>query len=125
MSAHAGTRRLAGVLLLVVGAVHLQQYADFIRDVPTIGTLFALNAAGAGVIVAMLTVPRMRALAAMGGIGLCLGSLVSVGLSFTSSGIFKYTEQSLRTPIAIAILAEVAGVIALAVVLLRDRHARS
>ncbi len=123
MSAHAGTRRLAAVLILVVGAVHLQQYADFIRDVPTIGTLFALNAVGAGVIVAMLTVPRMRVLAAIGGIGLCLGSLVSVALSFTSSGIFEYTEQSLRTPIAIAIAAEVAGVIALAAGLLRGRRA--
>lgn len=117
-----GLRSAAAALIVVVGGVHLQQYADFIKDVPTIGTLFWLNAAGAGVIVAMLGFPRLRGLAALGGLGLCIGSLVSIALSFTTAGIFDYTEQSLRTPIVIAIAAESVAVCALAALLLFGRR---
>jgi len=120
MPASNGLRHLAAMLILVVGVVHLQQYADFIKDVPTIGTL---NAAGAGAIVAMFAVPRLRLLAALGGLGLCLGSLVSLALSFTDGGIFDYTEQSLRTPIVIAILAEAIAVLLLAPLVLRALRA--
>lgn len=112
-------RRIGALLIVVVGAVHLQQYADFIKDVPTIGTLFLLNGAGAGVLVAMLAARRLRVPAALGAIGLCLGSLVAIGLSFTDGGIFDYTEQDLRTPIVIAIVAEVAALLTLGIVLLR------
>ena len=37
-------RYLGALATFVVGAVHLQQYADFISDVPTIGVLFLLTA---------------------------------------------------------------------------------
>jgi len=125
MHAASGLRFPAAVLIVVVGAVHLQQYRDFIKDVPTIGTLFVLNAAGAGVLVAMLAFPRLRAPAALGGVGLCIGSLVSVALSFTDSGIFGYTEQSLRTPIVIAIVAEAAALLLLMVFMASGRRTRT
>lgn len=107
-------RYLGALMIVIVGAVHLQQYADFIKDVPTIGTLFVLNGAGAGAIVLMLAIPRLRALGAATGIALCLGSLVSIALSFTSTGIFDYTETDLRTAIVIAIAAEAIAFAALA-----------
>ncbi len=44
---------VAAVLAAVVAAVHLQQYVDFISEVPTVGVRFVLNAAGgAGLAVA-------------------------------------------------------------------------
>lgn len=125
MSSTAGARYLGGLMILVVGSVHLQQYADFIKDVPTIGALFVLNAAGAGVIVVMLAVPRLRLLAAIAGVALCIGSLVSVALSFTSSGIFAYTEPDLRTPIVIAILSEAVALMALATIAARAANLRA
>lgn len=106
MTSTDAVRYLGALMIAIVGAVHLQQYADFIKDVPTIGTLFVLNGAGAGAIVLMLAIPRLRALGAAMGIALCLGSLVAIALSFTSTGIFDYTETDLRTAVVIAIAAE-------------------
>lgn len=65
-----------GVATFLVGAIHLQQYADFIKDVPTIGTLFLLNSFAAGLICLMLAT-RLRTLAALGGIAVSAGALVS------------------------------------------------
>ena len=42
-------RRAGAVALLAVGAVHLQQYLTGYNVLPTIGTLFLLNAIGAWV----------------------------------------------------------------------------
>lgn len=42
-------RYLGAIATNVLGAVHLQQYADFISDVSTVGMLFLLNALAAGV----------------------------------------------------------------------------
>ena len=44
------TRFLGALSLLAVGAVHLQQYDYLYSTIPTIGTLFLLNFAGATVI---------------------------------------------------------------------------
>ncbi len=122
MSSTQGLRRLAALMLVVVGAVHLQQYADFIRDVPSIGELFLLNGAGAGVLVAMLAAPRLRLLGAVGGMALCAGSLVAISLSFTSGGILDYTETDLRAPIVIALAAEIIALAALVTVVTFDRR---
>src|SRR5437867_4449622 len=42
-----GVRALGALSLLAVGAVHLQQYVTLYSAIPTIGTLFVLNFAGA------------------------------------------------------------------------------
>jgi hypothetical protein len=99
---------LAAVLMVVIAGVHFQQYVDFMSEIPTIGVLFLLNAAGgAGLAVALISrEPLLRLLAALGGVGLALGSLVSIGLAL-DGGIFGYQESTLRLPIAIAIAAEV------------------
>ena len=92
--------------------MHLQQYADFISDMPTIGVLFALNAAGPGAIAIALATGR-AALGALGGIMLSAGSIASIAISMTAQGLFDYTEPTLRAPVAIAIIAEVAAIVLL------------
>jgi hypothetical protein len=100
-------RRAAAALMLVVGGVHFQQYVDFMSHVPTVGVLFLLNAAGAAAIAVALAGAdgEVRGLAALGGIGLSLGSLVCLVISLTSS-FAGFHEPSLRLPIVIAIVAE-------------------
>lgn len=112
-------RYLAAVLIVAVGAVHFQQYVDFMSEVKTIGVLFLLNAAGAAAIaVALLSSePLLRRLAAAGGIALCAGSLVSILLS-TGSGIFGYQEPDWRTPMILAVAFEALAMPTLAAVLL-------
>ena len=47
-------RVLAVALLLVEGGIHLQQYEGPLHAVPTISTLFVLNAVGAAVLALVL-----------------------------------------------------------------------
>jgi hypothetical protein len=110
----------AATLVAVTAGVHFQQYVDFISEVPTVGVLFLLNAAGgAGLAVALVSADRrLRALAALGSIGLVTGSLVSIAIAL-SGNFFGYSEPTLRLPIVIAILAEVAAVPILGLLLVR------
>ena len=105
-------RYLGAFATIAVGAVHLQQYADFIHDVPTIGVLFLLNAAGAGAVAVLLTTRRVT-LAAIGGVALSLGALISIAISMTADGLFGYTEPTFRAPVTVAVVAEVAAVLLL------------
>lgn len=126
MSAGRGgsLRCVAAALVLVVGLVHLQQYVDFISEVETIGWLFLLNAAGGtGLTVALLWPDRnLSRLAAVGGLALCLGSLVAIVLAM-GGGIFGYQEPSWRGQVVLAVIAEVAALPALAGYLLLGRRA--
>ncbi|MBV9819563.1 MAG: hypothetical protein JOZ07_14615 [Solirubrobacterales bacterium] len=114
----------AAALLLVVAGVHFQQYVDFMSLVPTVGVLFLLNAAGgAGLAAALLGADRgLRRLAALGGLAVCVGSLVSIAIALAGS-FFGYHEPSLRLPIVIAIAAEVLALPALGGVLVGARSA--
>jgi len=114
-------RSLGALATLVVGAVHLQQYADFISDVPTIGVLFLLNGLGAGV-VAILLATRRAPLGALGGIVVSAGALVSITISMTDNGLFDYTEPALRGAVVIAIAAEAAAVVLLLAYLVTRRR---
>ncbi|HVF78820.1 MAG TPA: hypothetical protein VNA28_11025 [Solirubrobacteraceae bacterium] len=111
-SASTALRYLGALATIVVGAVHLQQYADFISDVPTIGVLFLLNGLGAGV-VAILLATRRAPLGALAGVALSVGALVSIVISMTDTGLFEYTEPTLRGAVVIAIAAEAAAVVLL------------
>jgi hypothetical protein len=52
-------RLLAAALILIVAGVHFQQYVDFMSEVPTVGVLFLLNAAGGtGLALALLSPER-------------------------------------------------------------------
>ncbi len=113
-------RYLGALATIVVGAVHLQQYADFIADVPTIGVLFLLNGLGAGV-VAILLATRRATLGAMGAIALSVGALVSILTSMTATGLFGYTEPTFRFAVILAMVAEAAAIVLL-LAYLANRH---
>jgi len=117
---------LAAALVAVIAGVHFEQYVDFISQVPTIGVLFLLNAAGgAGLALALLSADsRLRLLAALGSAGLAAGSLVSIGIALSGS-LFGYSEPTLRLPIVIAIVAEVAVIPVLVRLVTRELNSRS
>jgi hypothetical protein len=120
-------RAIAAALVLVIAGVHFQQYVQFMSHVPWVGVLFLLNAGGgAAIAIALLGPDRdIRTLAALGGIGLALGSLVSLVIALTSS-FAGYHEPTLRTAILIAIISEALALPVLAALVvdaLRDRRA--
>ncbi len=114
MRTSADALRYFGALAtVIVGAVHLQQYADFIADVPTIGVLFLLNGLGAGVVTILLATRHAR-VGAIGGIALSAGALVSVLISMTDTGLLDYTEPTFRSAVIVAVAAEAAAIVLLA-----------
>jgi hypothetical protein len=112
---------LAAALVVVIAGVHFQQYVDFMSEVPVVGVLFLLNAAGgAGLAFALLSGERrLRLLAAGGSIGLAGGALISVAIAL-SGNFFGYSEPTLRAPIVIAIVAEAMVIPVLAILVRRE-----
>ena len=112
-------RTLGALAVLVVGAVHLQQYFGAgIGTVSVIGPLFLLNFAGAMVIGLALLIPsaRMRVLhllLALGGIGLAATSFVFLFVAEHQS-LFGFRESGYRAAIVIALAAEAVAAVALA-----------
>lgn len=111
----------AGVL--ATGADHLDEYAaNGFSTVPTIGTLFLLNfvaatAVGAGLLLPLRWItPRfaepVRALLALGGIGIAATSLIGLWIS-ESSSLFGFTDYGFRPTIAAAVVAEGTAIVAL------------
>lgn len=111
---------LGAVAVVATGVDHLQQYyGNDYSTVPTIGTLFFLNFVSAVVIAAGLIAPLRRVAgrhaevvrAAFAASGIGLGALSLTGLFISEgSGLFGFVEHGYRTPIVIAIVAEVAAV---------------
>jgi hypothetical protein len=100
--------------ILVVGGIHAQQYYDaYFRVVPTIGTLFLLSFIGAGIVGAVLLAPvhllgrrlgdLVLALAALGAIGIALGTLVSLLIS-EYMPLFGFMESGYRISIVLRLL---------------------
>jgi hypothetical protein len=118
-------RVLGALAVLVVGAVHLDQYfAVHFGVVPIIGPLFALNFAGATVIGLGLLVPhaRMRllhVLLALGGIGLAATAFVSLFVS-EHQPLFGFQDYGYRPAIVVALAAEAAAVVLLGSFLVAD-----
>ena len=117
--------RLLGALsILGVGAVHLQQYSsNGYSTVPTIGTLFLLNAISAGVVGFALLLPLERLLGrrrgdaavgilALAGVAIAVGSLVALFISETGT-LFGFSEGGYRTVIDIAIAVEALATVSL------------
>jgi hypothetical protein len=107
-------RYLGAVSILLVGAVHAQQYYDaYFSVVPTIGTLFLLSFVGAGVVGVALIAPVRRlgqsigdlilVVAALGAIGIAVGSLVSLLVS-EYTPLFGFMESGYRLAIVLALL---------------------
>jgi len=107
-------RYLGAISILVVGAIHAQQYyGAYFRVVPTIGTLFLLSFVGAGVVGAVLLLPVRRlakrrgnlvlAVAALGAIGIALGTLVSLLIS-EYMPLFGFMESGYRLAIVLTLI---------------------
>jgi hypothetical protein len=107
-------RFLGAVSIVVVGVIHAQQYYDaYFSVVPTIGTLFLLSFIGSGVVGATLIAPVRRlgrrigdlilVLAAVGGIGIAVGSLVSLLIS-EHQPLFGFMESGYRLAIVLTIV---------------------
>jgi hypothetical protein len=109
-------RYLGAVSVILVGVVHAQQYYDaYFSVVPTIGTLFLLSFVGAGSVGAVLFAPMRRlgrageailALAALGGIGIALGTLVSLLVS-EYTPLFGFMESGYRLAVDLTLLFDV------------------
>ncbi|HZO95747.1 MAG TPA: hypothetical protein VFB42_00090 [Gaiellaceae bacterium] len=94
--ARLGARALGALSLLAVGAVHLQQYLWLYSAIPTIGTLFVLNFAGATAVGLGLLAPLERVSARLGGAAVALLALAGAGQAATS---FVFLLVSERTPL--------------------------
>jgi hypothetical protein len=98
----------------LVGVVHAEQYyGAYFSVVPTIGTLFLLSFVGSGVVAVVLIAPVRRlgrsvgdlilVLAALGGIGIAVGSLASLLISeFTP--LFGFMESGYRVAVVLALV---------------------
>jgi hypothetical protein len=89
-------RVLGALALLAVGAVHLQQYFELYSSIPTIGTLFLLNFAGATVVGVGLLAPVERLFGRLGGTVLALLTLAGIVQAATA---FVFLFISERTPL--------------------------
>jgi hypothetical protein len=121
-------RYLGALALLAVGAIHAQQYYyAYFSSVPTIGVLFLLSFIGAGVLGVVLIAPVRRlgqnigdlilVLAALGGIGIAFGSLVSLLIS-EYTPLFGFMESGYRLAIVLALVSDALTTVLLGVFVL-------
>ena len=107
-------RYLGAVSVLVVGAVHAQQYyGAYFRAVPTIGTLFLLSFAGSGVVGAVLLTPVRRlgrsigdlilVAAAPAAIAIAAGSLAGLLVS-EYTPLFGFMESGYRLAVVLTLV---------------------
>jgi hypothetical protein len=110
-------RYLGAVSILLVGAVHAQQYYDaYFSVVPTIGPLFLLSFVGAGVVGAVLFAPVRRlapragdailALAALGAISIALGTFAALLIS-EYTPLFGFMESGYRLAVVLTLVFDV------------------
>jgi hypothetical protein len=130
-------RYLGALSILAVGAVHAQQYyGAYFSVVPTIGTLFLLSFVGAGVVGVVLIAPVKRlgrnlgdlilVLAALGAIGIALGSLVSLLVS-EYMPVFGFMVSGYRLAIVLALVFDALTTVSLGLLVLivaRQRRVR-
>jgi len=107
-------RYLGAASVLVVGAVHAQQYyGAYFRAVPTIGTLFLLSFAGSGVVGAVLLTPVRRlgrsigdlilVAAALAAIAIAAGSLAGLLVS-EYTPLFGFMESGYRLAVVLTLV---------------------
>ena len=121
-------RFLGAASILMVGAIHAQQYYDaYFYVVPTIGPLFVLTFVGSGIVGAALLAPvrlfggrigdLILSVAAVAGIGIALGTLVSLVVS-EYTPLFGFMESGYRLAIVLTIVFDVLSAVFLGCFLL-------
>jgi hypothetical protein len=132
--ARSGLRYLAVLLLLGIGAIHLQQYfAVYYRVIPVIGPLFAASFALAVVLAAALAAPLERipsigrglvVLTALG--GACFAAGVIIGLEISEfASLFGFHEHGYRPAISLSLAFEAASLVALVLFMILQIRARA
>lgn len=127
-------RYLGALSILVVGVIHAQQYYDaYFSFVPTIGTLFLLSFVGSGVVGVTLIAPVRRlgrnigdlilVLAALGAIGIALGSLASLLIS-EYRPLFGFMESGYRLAIVLTLVFDTLATVFLGLFVLIVARAR-
>ena len=107
-------RYLGAVSLLMVAAIHAQQYYDaYFSAVPTIGRLFMLNIIGAGLTGLLLLAPvrllgrragdAILVLAGLAGIGVAAGTFTALIVS-EYTPLFGFMESGYRLAIVLTLL---------------------
>jgi hypothetical protein len=110
-------RYLGAISILLVGAVHAQQYYDaYFSVVPTIGPLFLLSFVGAGVVGAVLFAPVRRlapragdailVLAALGAIAIAVGTFAALLIS-EYRPLFGFMESGYRLAVVLTLVFDV------------------
>src|SRR3954470_18162791 len=124
--------RVLGALALIgSGVVHLQQFFSLYSEVPTIGTLFVLNFAGATALGLGLLTPVERLPGRLGRAAPSLFALAGIGLAGTAlvflliaehAPLFGFMEAGYySTAIVLAIVSEGVTVVLLGIYLLSTR----
>jgi hypothetical protein len=111
-------RWVAAVGVLVSAAVHLVLWAQGYSDIPVVGPMFLLNAAG-GVVLSVLLVVWKHWLPLVGGIAFGAATLVAFVLS-TTVGFYGVHETFAGVNELVAAAAEIVAVVAAAVALVRE-----
>jgi hypothetical protein len=107
---------LGALFLAGEAAVHVQQYFSIYHEVRWIGPLFLANAAACVAAIAGLSYGGTRRLAALAGIVVSAVAVGSLVVSY-GQGLFGWQEAGFRTPVALAVIAEVGAVILLSTAL--------
>jgi hypothetical protein len=126
------TRTLGALALLVVGAVHFQQYQyEFYSSIPTIGPLFLANFVAATSLGLFLLVPIRRPsgglrklvdeVAALSGVGVAAGAFVGLLIS-EHTPLFGFMEHGYRFAIVLALASEAVAIVTLTLFVVRGPH---
>ncbi len=116
----SASRYLGALLLVAIGVIHLYEYShDHYSVIPVIGTLFALNFAGAVALALLIAVPierlprvgrpllRLLMLTAIG-----FAAATIAGLLISEAGtLFGFHEQGYRTSITLSLAFEAAAIV--------------
>jgi hypothetical protein len=122
--ASSAVRLAGGLALFAIAADHLYElWADHYSAIPTIGMLFALDAAGAIALGVLLVAPLSRllgesrarpvlVLAAVAGVALAAGTLTGLLIS-EHTPLFGFMEVGYRPVVVVSIVAEGFAIVAL------------
>ena len=86
-------RALGALAVLLIAAVHLDQYMGPYEAIPTIGTLFVVNFVAATVISLALLAPIEHLAGRWAGVAVALATVSGIGLAATSFTLLLISER--------------------------------
>jgi hypothetical protein len=123
-AAVAAAYALCALMLAGEAAVHIEQFASSYYAIRWIGPLFVANGVACLVVIAGLTHPRTRPLAALAGVAISALALGGLVVSY-GQGLFGWQEFGFPTAIALAVITELGAVVAASTALALTATART